>query len=112
MIHSSMLRFISVLALLAFFASSPKAAIPPDQQTILRFRNIQEGGFGIDAEARLANKLLQGQDLPTIANEFAVGHNTVRAQLRALFRKTATKKQHELVALLASIPKPPDWPEP
>ena len=80
----------------------------PKTRPALHYEAVQALYGLTDAEARLANKLLQGQDLPTIANEFGVSHHTVRAQLRALFRKTTTRKQHELVALLASIPRAPE----
>jgi len=52
------------------------------------------------AEARLAVNLASGASLTETADEFGVTHNTVRAQLRAIFDKTETHRQSDLVRLL------------
>jgi uncharacterized protein YhfF/DNA-binding CsgD family transcriptional regulator len=52
------------------------------------------------AEARLAVRLASGVSLTETADEFGVTHNTVRAQLRAIFDKTETHRQSDLVRLL------------
>jgi DNA-binding CsgD family transcriptional regulator len=52
------------------------------------------------AEARLAVHLASGASLTEAADAFGVTHNTVRAQLRAIFDKTETHRQSELVRLL------------
>ena len=52
------------------------------------------------AEARLAVHLASGASLMETADEFGVTHNTVRAQLRAIFDKTETHRQIDLVRLL------------
>ena len=52
------------------------------------------------AEARLAVHLASGASLTETADEFGVTHNTVRAQLRAIFDKTETHRQSDLVRLL------------
>jgi DNA-binding CsgD family transcriptional regulator len=52
------------------------------------------------AEARLAVRLASGASLMESADEFGVTHNTVRAQLRAIFDKTGTHRQIDLVRLL------------
>jgi uncharacterized protein YhfF/DNA-binding CsgD family transcriptional regulator len=52
------------------------------------------------AEARLAVYLASGASLTEAADEFGVTHNTVRAQLRAIFDKTETHRQSDLVRLL------------
>jgi DNA-binding CsgD family transcriptional regulator len=52
------------------------------------------------AEARLAVHLASGASLTEAADAFGVTHNTVRAQLRAVFDKTDTHRQTELVRLL------------
>ena len=55
------------------------------------------------AEARLAVHLGSGASLTEAAEAFGVTHNTVRAQLRAIFDKTDTHRQADLVRLLQSI---------
>lgn len=52
------------------------------------------------AEARLAVHLAAGASLTEAADAFGVTHNTVRAQLRAIFDKTDTHRQSDLVRLL------------
>ena len=52
------------------------------------------------AEARLAVHLASGASLTRTADEFGVTYNTVRAQLRAIFDKTETHRQIDLVRLL------------
>lgn len=52
------------------------------------------------AEARLAVHLASGVSLTEAADRFGVTHNTVRAQLRAIFDKTDTHRQADLVRLL------------
>lgn len=52
------------------------------------------------AEARLAVHLASGASLTKTADECGVTYNTVRAQLRAIFDKTETHRQIDLVRLL------------
>ena len=52
------------------------------------------------AERRLAELLAQGLAPEHCANVLNISINTVRTQLRALFRKTNTERQAELVSLL------------
>ena len=56
------------------------------------------------AEARLARALAQGQTPEQYAMESALSMATVRTQLRAVFAKTATRRQSDLVRLLSGIP--------
>lgn len=61
--------------------------------------------FGLtDAEARLAWALVSGESVAEFAAARAVSINTARVQLTSLLRKTMTRRQAELVALLGSIP--------
>lgn len=53
------------------------------------------------AEARLMRSLGAGETLEEAAARFAVGRETVRSQLRALFDKTGTRRQADLVRLVA-----------
>ena len=60
--------------------------------------------FGLSpAEARLAIELASGCDLQDIADRRGVEIGTVRTQLKAIFAKTSTHRQAELVALLGRM---------
>jgi DNA-binding CsgD family transcriptional regulator len=56
------------------------------------------------AEARVAVVLMQGRSLTEVAIELRVSKETARKHLRALFRKTLTNRQSELVRLLVGGP--------
>jgi DNA-binding CsgD family transcriptional regulator len=59
-------------------------------------------GFGLTpCEARLAAALSTGMSLQEVARMNGVEIGTVRGQLKSVFIKTATKRQPELVAMLA-----------
>ena len=61
-------------------------------------------GYGLTAaEAALALALAAGGSLAEHAERRAVSIHTVRNQLRAVFQKTGTSRQGELVALLAGV---------
>jgi DNA-binding CsgD family transcriptional regulator len=69
----------------------------PQRALILR-------AFGLTpAEARLADLLGTGMSLEAAAEELAVTRETVRNQLKAVFAKTRTHRQGELVALLSRL---------
>jgi DNA-binding CsgD family transcriptional regulator len=55
------------------------------------------------AELRLANQLFEGLSLAEAAACNSVSVETVRAQLKAVFNKTDTRRQSELVALLSRL---------
>jgi DNA-binding CsgD family transcriptional regulator len=55
------------------------------------------------AEQHLAELLAQGLTPDGCAERLNVSINTVRSQLRALFRKTETERQAELVSLFARV---------
>jgi DNA-binding CsgD family transcriptional regulator len=60
--------------------------------------------FGLtSAEAQLATSLACGQTPLEIARHRRLSRTTVRSQLAALFSKTETKRQSELVALLGHV---------
>jgi DNA-binding CsgD family transcriptional regulator len=56
------------------------------------------------AEARLALQLLQGKSISEAADENGVTKDTVRSQVKSIFLKTGTRRQGELICLLASLP--------
>jgi DNA-binding CsgD family transcriptional regulator len=58
------------------------------------------------SEARLATRLAAGDELKMAAGDLGIAYSTARTQLSAIFRKTATRRQGELVkVLLSSIPQ-------
>jgi DNA-binding CsgD family transcriptional regulator len=60
--------------------------------------------FGLTkAEARLAIQFAGGKSPAEIAKQSGLSMGTVRSHLAAVFAKTQTKRQGELVALLARI---------
>jgi DNA-binding CsgD family transcriptional regulator len=60
--------------------------------------------FGLTpAEARLAAGLAKGLDLTEISELHAVSVGTLRVQLKSIFAKTQTKRQAQLVVLLARL---------
>jgi DNA-binding CsgD family transcriptional regulator len=75
---------------------------PPIPEDLLRTT------FGLTpAEARLACRLAAGSSLEEAAEALGIAKNTARMQLRAVFGKTRTRRQAELVALLARLARPP-----
>ncbi|GJD51332.1 hypothetical protein OPKNFCMD_4086 [Methylobacterium crusticola] len=63
--------------------------------------------FGLTAaEARLANALARGRDLAEVAAAGGTTVATLRSQLKAVFAKTGTHRQAELVALLVRMALP------
>lgn len=56
------------------------------------------------AETRVLKHLLQQQTPHEIADALCVSINTVRTQLKALFAKTRTKNQRELIQFCLSHP--------
>ncbi len=55
------------------------------------------------AEARIASRLMCGDSLQEIADATGVTVGTVRSQMKALFAKTGTHRQAELVGLLTRL---------
>lgn len=65
---------------------------------------ILSRAFGLTvAEARLTVVLCEGHDLAAAAATFGISPLTARSQLKAIFGKTGTRRQAELVARLAQI---------
>jgi len=61
------------------------------------------------AESRLALGLLNGLSLGEAASLGQVKIETVRTQVKTLFSKTGTKRQSELIRILAALPTDPPW---
>ena len=54
-------------------------------------------------EAQIAALLAEGLSLPTIAERLRLGLGTLRNHVKSIFRKTGTRRQAELVALLCAL---------
>jgi DNA-binding CsgD family transcriptional regulator len=63
------------------------------------------------AEIRAANGLLEGKTVDDIASSFSLSRETIRTQVKAVFAKTGTKRQSDLVSLLANVGVP-RWHQP
>ena len=63
--------------------------------------------FGLTpSEARLAGKLMAAKSLEAAAESLGVAIGTVRNQLKAVFEKTDTHSQGQLIAVMAHLAKP------
>jgi len=69
-----------------------------------RLRWLREAYNLTTAETKLAEGLLMGETLDEIAARRMVSRETIRTQLKALFSKTGTKRQTDLVRLLGQMP--------
>lgn len=88
---------------------------PTDRKAIVIVRPVAADGdgpvdlahFGLTAaEMRLAKFLLQGRSLADAAVELDIAYETARTHLRAVFTKTGTHRQAELVARLLDARNP------
>lgn len=87
--------FAPAFAMLTVTDLNDKTALPVDHlQTIFQLT---------PAEARLANVLLQQFSLVDAASYLNSTHETVRTQVKAIFVKTGTRNQAELIDLLGKI---------
>jgi len=57
------------------------------------------------AEARLARHLARGETLADVAAHLGVARATLASQLHAIFQKTQTRRQSDLVRLLHTLPR-------
>ena len=85
--------FLCLTAILLFTDLDVRPAPPAD---------ALRRAFGLTvAEARLACRLGTGEGLDEAAAALAISKETARTQLKAIFAKTGTHRQSELVAMLA-----------
>jgi len=87
--------FVRARALLTFTSLDSKPAPDP---------SVLAAVFGLTpAEVRLASIIATGANPELAAEQLHVSRETVRNQLKAVFAKTATHRQAELVALLTNL---------
>jgi len=82
---------------------TPAAAIfitDPERKPLLPAQWLRQLYGLTQAEARLAQLLLEGFDLKESAEQLHVLVSTVRSQLKSIFAKTETNRQSELLRLL------------
>ena len=77
--------------------------IDPEISTRTPETNLRTAFRLTEAEARLAAKLARGESLENVADQFGIGKETARSQLKSIFGKTGVHRQGELVALLARL---------
>lgn len=87
--------FLGARAILTFSPIEPKS--PPSVPLLQK-------AFGLtQAEARLAEALANGTNLQDVADKLRISKETARDQLKAVFLKTDTHRQSQLVALLSRL---------
>jgi DNA-binding CsgD family transcriptional regulator/PAS domain-containing protein len=89
----SLESFYRVRTVLVVVTSAEKGRTVPVEAIMSAFRLTA-------AEARLAGALCAGKTIAEYANETGLSRNTVRNQLAAVFAKTGTTRQTELVGLI------------
>ena len=67
-------------------------------------QDLLQAAYGLTpAEARVAQRVACGENPEEIADRHQVSPGTVRMQLKSIFQKTNTKRQAQLVSLLARL---------
>ncbi|WP_449469479.1 helix-turn-helix transcriptional regulator [Sphingobium chungangianum] len=84
-------------AWIALFIADPSRPAGPSEELLRERFHLTR------AEAGLAVHLAQGATLADAADALGIAYNTTRSHLRAIFAKTNTHRQVELVTLLRSI---------
>ncbi|MDR6288488.1 DNA-binding CsgD family transcriptional regulator [Inquilinus ginsengisoli] len=92
--------------LAAIFIMDPDRGDTPDPALLQEL-------FGLTAaEAAFAAEISRGDGLQAVAGRLAIADTTARTHLARVFEKTGTRRQAELVRLLAQCDRPPmraDW---
>ncbi len=81
-------------AVAALFVADPEQRARPSETSLCDLYGLTP------AEARVAASLAEGLSVEEVAASHHISRNTVHHQLRAIFRKTATTRQSDLIALL------------
>jgi len=74
--------------------------VDPEEPASLSTDRLRAVFHLTQAEARLAVRLAEGEDLRAAASRLGIGYGTARARLAEIFRKTNTHRQGELIRLL------------
>lgn len=77
----------------------------PDEEILLPNRVLKDLYGLTPAESRLVEQLARGESMDAIRNRFSLTKNTVKSQLKAVFRKTGARSQADLLRLLLSGPE-------
>jgi DNA-binding CsgD family transcriptional regulator len=96
------------LAASAFFGQSRRLALlligDPERRPKSLDRHLIDTFRLSQKEAELAAAVFEGKRFSDIAEERGISLNTIKTQMKAIFLKTETTRQSELVRLLGSIP--------
>lgn len=85
-------------ARVVLYLSDPEQALETSDELLQRI-------FGLTrAEARLVNRLVAGNSLSMSANEIGIQISTARSQLKAVFSKTGSTGQADLIRAVLSSP--------
>lgn len=88
------------------FLTSPETEIAVSHPTLKRLYGLT------DAEAALAEKLVQGHTLEEIASKAGRSSHTLRSQLKQIFQKTETNRQSQLIKKVLTGPAVLGGPRP
>lgn len=92
----------------AFFGQSRRLALllisDPERRPKSLDRHLIDTFCLSRKEAELATAVFEGKHFSDIAEERGISLNTIKTQMKAIFFKTETTRQSELVRLLGSIP--------
>jgi DNA-binding CsgD family transcriptional regulator len=85
-----------VVRAIAIIRDLDECSIPPEA-------HVRDLFSLTSAEAKLATRVASGQQLELAADELGIAYQTARNQMQAIFAKTATHRQAEIVALFARL---------
>ncbi|MBD9454857.1 MULTISPECIES: helix-turn-helix transcriptional regulator [unclassified Rhizobium] len=101
------LAYVTSLASIAFNPLAPGQAvailIDPDERRSPTQACLQKCFSLTPSESKLAQKLAMGLSLDDVSRECCISHETARNHLKAIFGKTNTHRQSELVAVLSQF---------
>lgn len=98
--HSFLMEFAAPgRPVLALSMSNARQPLIPSAKSLARLFSLTP------AECRLTQALAGGASLSEYASAAALSRNTARVQLQSVMNKTGTRRQAELVALLARLPR-------
>lgn len=87
---------LAVVRAIVVIRDLQECSMPPEAH----LRNL----FGLtSAEAKLATRVASGEHLDHVADEIGIAYQTARNQMQAIFAKTDTHRQAEIVALFARL---------